>query len=114
MVRIVDYRTYQKDDGGDFFVLVVEGGIAAVKSKESGRTYLTKQTAKLSCTFDEETCKDLIGSEIPGRIMKVEVEPFEYEVPESGEVITLSHRNEFVSEEEGILKENVQEEETVI
>ena len=114
MVRIVDYKTYQTEDGEEFFALVVQGGIAAVKSRETGKTYLTKQTARVSCTFDEETCKSLIGSEIAGRIVKVEVEPFEYALPETGEIITLTHRNEFVSEEDAVLNSNLQEEETVI
>ncbi len=114
MVRIVDYKTYQNEDGEDFFALVVHGGIAAVKSRATGKTYLTKQTARVSCTFDEETCKSLIGSEIPGRIVKVEVEPFEYALPETGEMITLTHRNEFVTEEDAILNDNLQKEETVI
>ncbi len=114
MVRIVDYKTYQNEDGEDFFVLVVQGGIAAVKSRETGKTYLTKQTARVSSTFDEETCKSLIGTEIPGRIIKVEVEPFEYSLPETGEIITLTQRNEFVTEEDAILNDNLQIEETVV
>lgn len=114
MVRIVDYRTYHNEDGEDFFALVVQGGITAVKSKASGRTYLTNQQAKVSCTFDEETCKTLIGSEIAGKIVKVEVEPFEYTVPDTGEIITLTHRNEFITEEEAILNDNLQKEESVI
>lgn len=114
MVRIVDYKTYQNEDGEEFFALVVHGGISAVKSRETGKTYLTKQTARVSCTFDEETCKSLIGSEIPGRIIKVDVEPFEYAIPESGEIITLTQRNEFVTEEDAILNDNLQAEETVI
>ena len=114
MVRIVDYKTYQNDDGEDFFVLVVQGGLAAVKSKVSGKVYLTKQTARVSCTFDEETCKSLIGTEIPGQIRKMEVEPFEYTDEETGELRVINFRNQFISEEEAVLFDNIQEEETVM
>ncbi len=114
MVRIVDYKSYQNNEGEDFFVLVVQGDISVVKSKESGRTYLTKQIAKVSCTFDEETCKGLVGTEIPGRIVKVEVDPFEYTNEETGEVIVLTHQNQLISDEEVILMNNLQREETVI
>ncbi len=114
MVRIVDYKAYQNEEGEDFFVLVVQGGITVVKSKETGRTYLTKQTAKVSCTFDEDTCKDLIGTDIPGRIIKMEVEPYEYTNEETGELITLTHRYQLVTEEDAILNDNIQPEEAVI
>lgn len=114
MVTIVDYKTYQKENGEHFFTLVVQGGIEAVKSKETNRTYLTAKTARVSCTFGEETCKGLIGTQMPGRITKSLVDPYEYAIPDTGEVITLSHRNEYMSEEEAIIKENVELESAVI
>jgi hypothetical protein len=114
MVTIVDYKTYQKEDGTDFYALVVQGGLEAVKSQETGRTYLTARTTKVPCTFNESTCESLKGSTLPGRIQKVEVEPYEYTIPDTGEMITLTHRYEYISEEESILKENVIEEEAVI
>jgi hypothetical protein len=40
----------------------------------------------------------LIGREISGRIEKVPCEEYEYTVEETGEVITLSHRWEFLPE----------------
>lgn len=114
MVKIVDYRTYQNNDGEDFFALEVQGGIEAVKSRTTGRMYITARTARVACTFDEETCKSLIGTSLPGKIQKVEVEPYEYVIEETGEVIERSHRYELVDEVEGILSENIIEKETVI
>ena len=107
MVRIFNYKTYQKEDGEEFFALEVQGGIEAVKSKESGRTYLTTRTARVACTFDEETCQSLIGSTLPGKIQKVEVDPYEYVIEETGEVIQRSHRYEFIDETESIVADNV-------
>ena len=52
MVKIVDYRTYQNNDGEDFFALEVQGGIEAVKSRTTGRMYITARTARVACTFD--------------------------------------------------------------
>ena len=37
MVTIADYKTYQREDGTDFYVLVVQGEVEAVQSKETGR-----------------------------------------------------------------------------
>ncbi len=98
MVKIIDYQKRQNKEGEDFFLLVLQGGLQIVKSQESGRYYATQKQATLSTTFDEATCKNLIGEEIPGSIVRVETEPFEYAVPETGEVITLSHRWEYQRE----------------
>ena len=113
MVKIVDFKTYQKEDGTEFCALIVQAGVEAVKSKETGRMYLTARTATVPCTFDEDTCEALIGSELSGTIRKVSVEPYEYTVPDSGEIITLTERNEFVSEEEAILQDNLVKKEEV-
>ncbi|SNR68621.1 hypothetical protein SAMN06265371_108214 [Lutibacter agarilyticus] len=114
MVTIVDYKTYEKEDGTTFNTLIVQGGIEAVKNKETGRTYLTTRTARVSCTFDELTCEALKGTQLPGSVKKVNSEPYEYTIPNTGEVVTLTHRFEFISEEESILKENVILKEEVI
>ena len=114
MVTIVDYKTYQKeDDGTDFHVLIVQGGLESVKSKETQRTYLTARTAKVACTFNELTCETLIGTELPGRIQKVQVEPYEYLIPDTGEMTTLTHRYEYIGEEETIIMDNVVDKELV-
>lgn len=114
MVTIVDYKTYQKEDGENFYALVVQGGLEAVKSKKTERTYFTTKTARVACTFGEAMCKQLIGTEMPGSIRKVEVEPYEYAIPDTGEIIELNQRNEYVGEEERIIEKNVQEKATVI
>jgi len=107
MVTIVDYKTYQRKDGTTFYSLVVQGGVEAVKSQETGRTYLTARTARVSCTFNELTCESLKGTQLPGQVKRVDAEPYEYAIPNSGEIVTLTHKFEFVSEEESILEKNV-------
>ncbi len=114
MVKIVDYKTYQREDGTEFYALVVQGGIQAVKSQETNRTYLTMREAKVACTFNEEMCKASIGTELEGRIEKVETEPYEYTVKETGEVLTLTHRYEFINDQEEILRNNLVESEAVV
>jgi hypothetical protein len=98
MVRIINYVKRQNKDGEDFFPLVLQGGLQIVKSQETGRCYATVKQAAMSSTLDEDTCKSLIGEEIPGSIAKVECEPYEYALPDTGEVITLTHRWEYVRE----------------
>lgn len=115
MVTIVDYKTFHReDDGTEFQVLVVQGGTEAVKSKESNRTYLTARTANVPCTFNEVTCQNLIGDKLPGRIEKVDVDPYDYVIPDTGEVLNLNYRHEYIGKEESIIIDNVIEKELVM
>ena len=92
MVRIVDYQKRQTDEGKPFFVLEIQSGIEMVLSTKTGQYYATAKRANISSTFDEETCKALLGTDMPGTITKMDSEPYEYTVKESGEIIMLTHR----------------------
>ncbi|WP_407485158.1 hypothetical protein [Elizabethkingia miricola] len=98
MVRIIGYTTRQKDDGNLFNVLQVQGGIEMIKSKETGQFYATAKRASVTCTFDEETCKSIVGTEMSGRIVKIETESYTYIIKETGEEITLQHRYVYLPE----------------
>mgnify|MGYP003635337203 FL=1 len=113
MVKIVDYKTYSKEDGTEFCTLIVHGGLETVKSKETGKTYLTVRKAHVPCTFDSNVCESLIGNELAGNIKKVKVDPYEYTNPETGEIMSLSHRYEFIGPDEEILDNHIVEEELV-
>lgn len=102
MVRIIGFKKRETEEGKEFFVLELQGGVTMVKSKETGKFYVTANKATISSTFDEETCKALIGTELEGRIAKITSDPYEYTVRETGEVITLSHRFEYVEEEKQV------------
>jgi hypothetical protein len=95
MVRIVNYQKRRGEEGKEFFTLELQGGIEMVKSQETGKFYVTARKASISSTFDEMTCQALIGTELPGTVAKVNCEPYEYVVKDTGEVIMLSHRYEY-------------------
>ena len=99
MVRIVNYQKRTTEEGKQFFTLELQGGIEIVKSQETGKSYMTARKASMSCTFDELTCQSLIGTELPGSVRKVECEEYEYTIKDTGEVISLSHRFEYVEQE---------------
>ena len=99
MVSIVNYKKHQTEDGRDFLVLVVQGGIELVRSQQTQRFYATVRKTTIPTTFDEETCLSLIGTELPGSIQKVDSEPYEYTVKETGEVLTLNHKWEYNPED---------------
>lgn len=99
MVRIVNYQKRETEEGKEFFVLELQGGIEMVKSQGTNKFYVTARKATISSTFDELTCKALLGTELPGKVDKVDCEPYEYTIKDSGEVITLTHRYEYVEED---------------
>lgn len=113
MVTIVDYQVVEKEDGQDFLLLVLQGSVEVVKSETTGKMYFTARTVKIPATFNETTCKSLIGSQFEGTIMKVPTESYEYTIRETGEVISLKHRYEFVTGTEAILKEQLVDSELV-
>lgn len=98
MVRIINYKKRETEDGKEFFVLELQGGIEMVKSKETGKFYVTARKASISSTFDELTCQALIGTELPGKVEKVECEAYEYVIKDTGETITLTHKFEYMEE----------------
>lgn len=92
MVKIVGYKQSQTEDGKVFNKLQLQGAPEAVQSKNTGKFYLTARTCYIPSTFDDEACKSLIGSVMAGTVEKVETEPYEYTVPETGEIIMLEHQ----------------------
>ncbi len=99
MVRIVNYKTRQREDGTNFYLLEVQGGIEMIKSKTTNQYYATAKKATVSTTFDEDTCRGLIGSEFPGKISKIKTEPYQYTIRETGEVVNLEHRYIYLPED---------------
>ena len=99
MVRVIGYHENQKLDGEKFYSLSIQGGVEMVRSQQTGSFYATARKARVTTTFDEATCEGLIGAEIPGRILKVECEPYEYTVEETGEVIELNYSYEYQPDE---------------
>ena len=99
MVTIINYKTRTKEDGTEFYLLEVQGGIEMVQSKTTQQYYATAKRALLSTTFGEETCKGLIGTKMPGKISKITTEAYQYTIRETGEEITLNHRHVYLPED---------------
>ena len=91
MVTITGYTARENSDGETFYVLHLQGEIEMVRSQDTGRLYATARQTTITSTFDEATCQRMVGTELPGVIRREETEPYEYTIPETGEVVTLSH-----------------------
>lgn len=87
------------EEKGYFFALLLKGNPEIIKSRTTGKSYISVKKTSVPSTFNEEECKTMIGLQFPGSIMRVEVEePYTYEL-DSGEKIQLSHRYEYVDDE---------------
>ena len=83
MVRIINYVVRESAEGNTYVNLELQGDIVLVQSMNTGRFYATAKKCRITSTFDEQTAKSLIGRELPGRIDRVETEPYEYTVPKA-------------------------------
>jgi hypothetical protein len=91
MVTVIDYSIRKNKDGEPFCSLMLHGGIVMVKSKETGRYYATAQKCSIPSTFDEQTCKSMIGEKIAGTVQKQSCETYEFADKGTGEIIKLNH-----------------------
>ena len=96
---MVIVKSYQKrtntETGEEFFTLDLESSAVELVRSKSGRMYATKRTCSIGCTFDEETCKALVGTVLKGDIHKTECQPYEVVDKNTGEVRISEHRYEF-------------------
>jgi len=104
MVKIIGYKESLSNEGKAFNSLVLQGGVEIIHSA-SGNIYATARKANLASAFDEETCKNLIGTDLAGTIEKQECDPYEYTSPQTGEILVLTHRYTFIPEEKKVQPE---------
>lgn len=100
MVTIIDFSVRENTEGEKFCVLILQGGIELIKSKATGRYYATSKRCQIPSTFDELTCKSVIGEKLAGSIQKRPCDSYKYTVQETGEIIDLNYRWEYLPEGE--------------
>lgn len=91
MVTIIEFKKRVNTEGKEYGVLVLQGSIETVRSKQTNRPYLTARKTAVPTTFDELFAKNLIGQTLPGQIEKTECDPYIFTNPETGEEMELAH-----------------------
>jgi hypothetical protein len=92
MVTVTDFATRTSKDGREFNVLILQGGLNMVQSKQTGNFYATLKKCSVPSTFDAETAKSMIGERITGSVQKKSCEPYSFVVKDTGEVMQLDYR----------------------
>jgi hypothetical protein len=91
MVTVSNFMERQRKDGSSFVVLEITGGLELVQSSSTGSFYATVRKCIIPSTFSAEIAKNMIGTQISGDIVRVEVPAYEYVNKRTGEVMTLYH-----------------------
>ena len=91
MVTVTGFKTVETEEGENNVRLLLNGDLELVQSQTTGNLYATTIRCSVSSTFDEEMAKRMMSKEMPGVIVKVDTEPYEYTL-DSGETIKIAHR----------------------
>lgn len=97
MVTIKNYHL-REGEQGSFITLELQGEIELVQSANTGRFYATARRCFISSTFDEPTAKLMVGQQIKGNIERVECDPYDFVIEDTGETIQLGYRYDYVPE----------------
>ena len=91
MVTVKAAHLRHSEDGKPFVTLELIGDIELVQSQRTGRFYATSKRCFIASTFSLDQAKQFIGQQMDGTIARVSCDPYDFTIPETGEVVTLSH-----------------------
>lgn len=111
MVTVKSFEKRKNADGEEFCVLFLEGGLTFQQSQKTGQFYALARKTSITTTLDEKSCKNLLGTQLPGSIKQVKCEPFEVINKETGEIKQFDNRWSFTPElethEEAVFTEDI-------
>lgn len=102
MVTITGFEKRENKKKEEFNVLILQGDVELVISKETGKPYLTARKTSIPCTFDDVMAKTMIGKEMQGEIDRQECEEYEFTIPGTSKKIKLTHTYVYNQEPVGI------------
>jgi hypothetical protein len=91
MVTVTNFVPRTRKDGTTFIALEISGGLEIIQSSNSGKFYASVKKTTIPSTFDENIAKTLIGSQIPGNVVRIQVEQYDYVNKRTGEIMKLQH-----------------------
>ena len=91
MVTIIGLEKRENKKKEEFNVMILQGDVETIISQETGKPYLTARKTSIPCTFDELMAKAMLGKELPGEILKMDCEEYEFTIPGTGKKIKLAY-----------------------
>ena len=108
MITVTSYQQRTAQEGREYFTLELSSDdLELVVSQQTGRYYATVRKCYIPTTFPDPICRAMIGKQLPGNIIRTECEPYEFVIPETGEIITRSHRYEYQLVEQPSMEQTV-------
>lgn len=91
MVTISAFHEVLRTDGSTFISLELTGSAELIQSQNTGKWYATVRKCRIPSTFDANIAQTMIGQRLPGEIVRVICEPYEFLNKRTGEVMKLQH-----------------------
>ncbi len=100
MVTVTGFNLRQQKEGEQrhYITLDLEGDIEMVQSQNTGRFYATVRRCTVSSTFDQLTAERMVGRQMPGSIERVHCDPYDFTIEQTGEVIKVGYRWDYLPE----------------
>lgn len=115
MVTVTAYQQRTSTEGKDYFALELQSDdLEFVISQNTGRHYITARKCWISSTFNEPMCQRMLGKSMVGSINKIECDPYEFTIPETGEVITRQHRYDYSPTDQGSMEQVVMQKDELV
>ena len=102
MVTIIGFEKRENKKKDEFNVLILQGDVETIISKETGKPYLTARKTSIPCTFDDIMAKTMVGKEMAGEILRQDCEEYEFTIPSTGKKIKLAYTYVYNQEPAGI------------
>lgn len=91
MVTITNFYEVQRKDGSKFISLELTGQAELIQSQNTGKWYATVRKCRIPSTFDAKIAQAMIGQRVPGEIVRVLCEKYDFVNPRTGEIMQLQH-----------------------
>jgi hypothetical protein len=96
MVRIIGTETKVNPKTKEQYnVIALLGNVEILKSKSTGKPYLTAKKVTIPTTLTSEQAEELVGSSLQGEIVKVDCPEYEIKMPGSNKKVRISHTFQF-------------------
>ncbi|MES2373849.1 MAG: hypothetical protein V4557_14815 [Bacteroidota bacterium] len=95
MVTVIAVHKRCSKEGKPFMVLELQGTLELVQSSVNGKFYATSKRCFITSTFSEEVAEAFIGNKMEGEICRVACDPYDFKVPNTGEIIRLNYTYDF-------------------
>ncbi|HNT22335.1 MAG TPA: hypothetical protein PKL70_17995 [Saprospiraceae bacterium] len=92
MVTVSGYAVRQNQEGESFVVLILQGDMELIQSQKTGRFFATAKKCTISSTFSEQMAPSQVGKQLPGKILREECDPYDFVIPDTGELVELGNR----------------------